>query len=547
MNIQNNKEKELTFRALFWGVIVGLILLALSIYLYAVVGMDINPAPVASMLGIFLLPVIGGKVSKKEVNIMQTTASAVVCGSLAIPMIYIAAMYLGEEFNYIGIVIPLFLADVIGICFVVFFRKQYIEDPALSFPQSIIAKTAVDKVGQLTGRESRLLFVFVIIGFLLTFLQNKGVLPQIVDFTPKLPAGMTLGILIMPLMLGMGYMIGSKVCMIFMLTTLVGNLLYAPLGFRAGWFADPAVDYSGMQNFNIPMVIGITLMGSLIPIFKQRKAFLASFRFDRKAMSKESDQALLRIMAFVFAGASAALVIFCSLYYHVNVILMCLFLLMGILFSIIAVRVQAESGLSATMPLSMLMLMVIYLATKQITVAMILTFLMISVLFLAQNTMGDLKTGAIFGSSPRKQVWAQFAGVIPSVILGALFCYLLIRAYGLDSAFFSYPLGKMYYAIGAGISEGGMSSVFHLGRLGIGAVIGAALTFMGLPAGVVGLGLYLAPSSIMALGLGGAVRFVIERVKGSETAERYNNAATGMIIGDTLVTIITVFTTMSQL
>ena len=199
------------------------------------------------------------------------------------------------------------------------------------------------------------------------------------------------------------------------------------------------------------------------------------------------------------------------------------------------------------MPLSMLMLMVIYLATKQITVAMILTFLMISVLFLAQNTMGDLKTGAIFGSSPRKQVWAQFAGVIPSVILGALFCYLLIRAYGLDSAFFSYPLGKMYYAIGAGISEGGMSSVFHLGRLGIGAVIGAALTFMGLPAGVVGLGLYLAPSSIMALGLGGAVRFVIERVKGSETAERYNNAATGMIIGDTLVTIITVFTTMSQL
>ena len=105
----------------------------------------------------------------------------------------------------------------------------------------------------------------------------------------------------------------------------------------------------------------------------------------------------------------------------------------------------------------------------------------------------------------------------------------------------------MYYAIGAGISEGGMSSVFHLGRLGIGAVIGAALTFMGLPAGVVGLGLYLAPSSIMALGLGGAVRFVIERVKGSETAERYNNAATGMIIGDTLVTIITVFTTMSQL
>ena len=71
--------------------------------------------------GEYIIGRMGLPYEKKEVNIMQTTASAVVCGSLAIPMIYIAAMYLGEEFNYIGIVIPLFLADVIGICFVVFF------------------------------------------------------------------------------------------------------------------------------------------------------------------------------------------------------------------------------------------------------------------------------------------------------------------------------------------------------------------------------------------------------------------------------------------
>ena len=44
-------QKEFTFRAVLWGIIVGIIMMALLIYLAAVAGMDLNVSPVASVLG----------------------------------------------------------------------------------------------------------------------------------------------------------------------------------------------------------------------------------------------------------------------------------------------------------------------------------------------------------------------------------------------------------------------------------------------------------------------------------------------------------------
>lgn len=539
----SEKEREFSLRALFCGVVVGLILMALNIYLAAVVGMDINVSPVASLLGIFLIPLFGGKATKKEVNMMQTCASAVAFSCGAVPMIYFATMMLGQKFSLIGALVPLLLANIIGICFVSIFRKQYVEDPHLPFPQSVMAKTAVEKVGQLTGKDARILFIFIGIGMLITLMQNFNVLPKMVDFTSYLPQGMTMGILIMPIMIGMGYIIGSKAGLLLSITSLLINLVYAPIGTSLGWFTNPGVNYSIMQNFNLPMVVGISLFASLIPIFRQRKSFISAFKFDRTAISQDKINVPIKGMLVTLVISIIALVVFCYFFYGINMFNMLLFTLMGIVFSFVCVRVVAESGLSAAMALGICQIIIVNLVTNNIVIAMIICYISTSIAILAQNTMGDLKTGYYIGSSPRKQIWAQFIGIVPGCIVGLLFFYAIIKVYGMESSFFSFPIGKMYYSLGVGISTSG-AGIFNFGRFAIGGIIGTILSLVGIPAGGIALAAYLAPSAIMSIGLGGLIRLVVEKVKGFEIATQYENAATGVVIGDALVSILTVFVTL---
>lgn len=54
------REKEFTFRAIFFGILVGIILQCVMVYLDAVAGLDMNVSSIATMLGILLMPLVGG-------------------------------------------------------------------------------------------------------------------------------------------------------------------------------------------------------------------------------------------------------------------------------------------------------------------------------------------------------------------------------------------------------------------------------------------------------------------------------------------------------
>ncbi len=263
------KEKEFTFRAIFFGILIGVVLLCVMIYLDAVAGMDMNISPVATMLGILFMPLIGGATGIREVNIMQTCASAVAWCSVSLTGNYMAMMLMGQKFDFWGIIIPVLLANSIGICVVSLLRNQFVFDETLRFPQAVMALTALEKVGRLSGQEAKLLYIGIGVSGVISLLQNFGVIPSTIDFTGLLPENMTLGILAMPLMIGMGYMVGSRVSLCMLAAALLVNLIEAPVGVKAGWFDNPAESFSSMQNFNLPVVIGISLAAAIIPLLGQ--------------------------------------------------------------------------------------------------------------------------------------------------------------------------------------------------------------------------------------------------------------------------------------
>ena len=119
--------------------------------------------------------------------------------------------------------------------------------------------------------------------------------------------------------------------------------------------------------------------------------------------------------------------------------------------------------------------------------------------------------------------------------------------FGLDDDLFTFPFGNMYYSIIEGVSSGGAADLFHPMRFALGAALGTVLSLTGLPGGGIGLALYLAPKTILGTALGGVIRLIIEKTKGEELAEKLDNAATGLVIGDAVVCVIMVVMTMAGL
>ena len=520
------QKKEFSARSIIWGIIIGVIMLALSIYLLAAVGMDMNVSVVASALGVMLMPLIGGATNKKEVNIMQTTASAVAYGSLGLVSCYVAAMLFGYEFKLSLIVIILLLANIIGICFVTILRKQVVEDPSLPFPQSVMCKTAIDNTGMLTGRDTKMLIIFVVIGLLLSFFQQiMHIIPLTFSITQYLPDNMVMGITLMPMLLGLGYVMGPKISSILLIATVCSNMVLAPIGAKLGWYPDVKTTYSDMQNFNISIVVGMTLIASIVPIIKQRKAFINAFNFKNIKFSGK-DSAPIKLITMILIVSVLGLSLFLNLALKANFFLMLLFVILGIFISLIAVRMQAESGLSAALALNIFYMFAAYYVTHDPIATLILLFAEFSIMMLAQNTMTDLKTGYLLDSTPRKQVWAQFIGI--------------------NSETISYPMGKVFYSIVAGMSGGGMKDVFNSWRFIIGGAVGLILTLFGLPAGAIALTLYLRPEVIVCISLGGIVRGILNKKVGKDRAERYNNAATGLVVGDALIAVVVVILTLAM-
>lgn len=540
------RDREFSFRAIFFGILIGLLLMALMMYLDAVLGLDTDVAVVASMIGVILIPLFGGPTNRKEVNIMQTCATATTFSAYSLTGNVAPMLMMGEELRLLPTFVILLLADFMGICFVSILRDQFVHDENLPFPGAVMCTTAMDQIDTKDRSSTKILAGAVVFGLVVSFLQNMDYIPWMVSFTSWLPVkGMTLEMLIMPLTLGMGYVLGAKIALCMLAANLLVCLVEGPIGTGQGWFANPAEDFfAGIQDFNLPIAVGTALFAALIPILRQWRTFAAAFNFKKESDVKTDRDYSLKPVLLLLIAASVALTIFCNLYYGIGIIHLIICIIISLLFAMIAVRVFAESGLSAGLALNITMIVIAYLLTRNPIFSMLIAFMNFNMFILAQDTMYDLKIGTMVGASPKKQIKSQLIGIFFGCIAGVFLFAGIVKVFGFDGDLFTYPFGSMYCSIVSGLSEGGATAMFNPMRFVMGAGLGTVLSFIGLPAGGIALALYLAPKTIMGVALGGVVRFIVEKSKGEAFAEKMDNAATGLVIGDAIVCVIMVIMSM---
>ncbi|MBI4811608.1 MAG: OPT/YSL family transporter, partial [Ignavibacteriales bacterium] len=161
------KMAEFTFRAVFLGVLMAVMMGAANAYLGLKAGMTIAATYTTAVIGMAVLKAMKGTLL--EENAARTVGS--IGGNIATGAIFtLPAFFIASIWNpffslehYILSTIILIVAGILGIMFVTILRRVLVEDAELPFPESIAA-AEIHKSGQSGVQNSRFLFAGMGVG-----------------------------------------------------------------------------------------------------------------------------------------------------------------------------------------------------------------------------------------------------------------------------------------------------------------------------------------------------------------------------------------------
>lgn len=158
---------------------------------------------------------------------------------------------------------------------------------------------------------------------------------------------------------------------------------------------------------------------------------------------------------------------------------------------------------------------------------------------IAGDTSQDLKSGFIVGATPIKQQIGELLGVVVSALSVGFVLYLLNEAWGYGTEDLPAAQATMMKMLVEGI----MNAELPWGLILTGVFIAIAVEILKVPVMPFAVGMYLPFSLSAGIMAGGAVRFIVERIKGTdkEKKERTDRGVlftSGLIAGEGIVGIL---------
>lgn len=250
---------EFTWSALLLGAILGIIFGASSLYLVLKVGMTVSASIPIAVLSITLFrvfrPLFGRNATILENNMVQTTGSAGESIAFGVGVTMPALLILGYNLEYIRVALVAVLGGLLGILMMIPLRRAFIvkQHGKLAYPEGT-ACADVLIVGERGGTSARLVFGGFGLGFLFWFFANG------LRFFKEIPEkalgffrGATVSAEIGPHLLGVGYIIGTRISCI-----MVGG------GVLAAWVLTPMIVFFG-EKLGAPLYPAETLIRDMGP------------------------------------------------------------------------------------------------------------------------------------------------------------------------------------------------------------------------------------------------------------------------------------------
>ena len=573
-----------------WGILMTMLFSAAAAYLGLKVGQVFEAAIPIAIIAVGVSTAAKRKNALGENVIIQSIGAcsgAVVAGAIfTLPAIYILqAKYPEMSASFIKVFLASLLGGVLGILFLIPFRKYFVSDMHGKYPfPEATATTQVLVSGAKGGNQAKPLLMAGLVGGLYDFVVatfgwwNENFTTRVVEWGQTVAdhAKLVFKVNTGAAVFGLGYIIGLKYTFIICLGSFAVWWLLVPgmsLIFHDTvlnmWNPEITTAVGAMSPEEIfkyygkSIGIGGIAMAGIIGIVKSwgivrgavslaAKEMKGSANVDKEQLRTRRDISfkiiavgsivtLALVFLFFWLGVMDGNMLFAA----VGILLVAV---IAFLFTTVAANAIAIVGSN---PVSGMTLMTLILAsvvmvavglrgTSGMLAALIMGGVVCTALSMAGNFITDLKIGYWLGTTPAKQETWKFLGTLVSAATVGGVMILLNKTYGFASGSLAAPQANAMAAVIDPLMNGvGAPWVLY----GVGALIAIVLTWFKLPALAFALGMFIPIELNTPLLVGGlASWYVTTRSKdakvNSERGEKGTLLASGFIAGGALMGVV---------
>ena len=580
------KFKEVTPYSITLGLIMTVLFSAAAAYLGLKVGQVFEAAIPIAILAVGISGALGRKNALGENVIVQSVGACsgvVVAGAIfTLPAIYI----LGLDVNFWQMFFSSLLGGVLGILFLIPFRKYFVKEMHGKYPfPEATATTQVLVSGEGGGKSARILAVSGLIGGLYdfciatfgtwaetistTFTHVGAVVAEKAKVVLKLNTGAAV--------LGLGYIIGLKYAFIICLGSALVWLVIIP-AFNLFW-GGQVIDFMGsgitetirqmsadtiFKTYARHIGIGGIAMAGIISIIKNAGVIKSAVGLAGKEFGKKGGPAEVQErtdsdlpMRTVVLGITVALLAVFAFFAFGGVVNNVWQALIGLLivavisflFTTVAANAIAIVGSNPVSGMTIMTLIITALVlvaaglkgNSGMVAAMVIGGVVCTALSMAGGFITDLKIGYWIGTTPAKQETWKFLGTIVAAATVGGVMLILNKTYGFtgDGALVAPQANAMAAVIQPMMNGGSAPWLLY----GIGAAIAILLTVLKVPALPFCLGMFIPIDLNLPLLVGGAISWYVgsrskDAAVNSARVDKGTLIASGFIAGGALMGVV---------
>ena len=594
-------QKQLTARALAIGCAGSVIISAASVYCALKLGSLPWPIIFVAMISLFLLKLFRKhKTNLNEVNVAHTamSAGAMIGGGLAFTIPGIWILNSSATVEVWQVVLIALCGTALGLVYTALLRKRFIEEDALTYP---VGESAAHALTATEDGGTQAKQVFGSMGFAAVFAAVRdwfGALPATLFSNVSIP-GVTFGIINSPMMIGVGFLIGTSAAIAWFAGGVIGDFAIVCGGTAAGlWDVATAqgikssLGMGAMIGCGVAVIIkfvfgrsgvcgqacsrdiskrrsrhfeGVSSHGSKFgstpiktganAVLSEKDAITPEFAANARSNEKIDNNCHNGVgLENAAEGGSAEtprrsnltkkLLGMAGVTAAAVALLLCFALQLGpaasivvVLLTFLTVSMSAQSvGESGINPMEVFGVMVLLVVAALGNTPQVQLFFVAAVVSVACGLMGDVMNDFKAGAMLGTQPRAQWIAQAAGGIVGAVVSALVLCL--LVSAFGTdaFGTGKQFVAAQAEVVATMISGIPNLWAFAIGAVAICALYLLGLPVITVGIGIYLPFTYSLTI----MVAFVIKKVAQHfmKKPEGTDYVAAGFLGGESIVGVI---------
>lgn len=580
---------EITAWSVTWGILMAVLFSAASAYLGLKVGQVFEAAIPIAIIAVGVSTAMKRKNALGENVMIQSIGAcsgAVVAGAIfTLPAIYILqSKYPEISASFLQIFIASLLGGVLGILFLIPFRKYFVKEMHGKYPfPEATATTQVLTSASKGGGQAKPLLIAGLVGGLYDFFVatfgwwNETITSRVV------PLGVMIGEkakLVFKLntgaaLLGLGYIVGLKYTFIICLGSVA--VWWGIVPAMSFIFNDTILNIGSVQLtqtvgalsaediftfYGKSIGIGAIAMAGIIGIIKSWNIIKNAVSLATKELKggsndqKEVIRTQKDISFKIIAIGSLVTLLVVFVFFWLGVMHNLFFAVVGILlvaviaflFTTVAANAIAIVGSN---PVSGMTLMTLILASvvlvavglngaSGMVAALIMGGVVCTALSMAGAFVTDLKIGYWLGSTPYKQQTWKFLGTLVSATTVGGVMMLLNETYGFTSGQLAAPQANAMAAVIDPLMNGsGAPWLLYL----IGAVISIVLTWCGVPALAFALGMFIPLELNLPLLVGGLINWYVttrskDATTNAERGEKGTLLASGFIAGGALMGVV---------